>query len=120
MSIKGLKKNCPKCKVTLTESVMQNGVELDSCEMCQGVWLDKGELEQMVKTHPKISHMYFNVEEIVNQKQSTEFACPNCHSVLLTGAFSHFPETIVEVCETCEGIWCDRHELTELVQWPKA
>ena len=39
---------CPKCDSTL-EGVVADGVEIDVCNTCGGVWLDAGELEQLSK-----------------------------------------------------------------------
>ena len=39
---------CPKCDGTL-EGVITEGVEIDVCNTCGGVWLDAGELEQLSK-----------------------------------------------------------------------
>lgn len=41
---------CPKCGMDL-QTVKQGNVELDSCFNCHGVWLDAGELEQLLKQH---------------------------------------------------------------------
>lgn len=40
---------CPACKdVTLTMSE-RNGVEIDYCPDCRGVWLDRGELDKILE-----------------------------------------------------------------------
>jgi Zn-finger nucleic acid-binding protein len=39
---------CPICKVTLLMSDKQ-GVEIDYCPTCRGVWLDRGELEKIIE-----------------------------------------------------------------------
>ncbi len=38
---------CPKCDGNLVESNYEN-VKIDVCENCSGVWLDAGELAQIV------------------------------------------------------------------------
>ena len=38
---------CPKCGAELVP-VPFRGIELDKCSRCQGVWLDFGELDQVV------------------------------------------------------------------------
>ena len=38
---------CPKCAAELVP-VPYRGIELDKCSRCQGVWLDFGELDQVV------------------------------------------------------------------------
>ena len=35
---------CPACRVDLVMSERQ-GVEIDYCPRCRGVWLDRGELD---------------------------------------------------------------------------
>ena len=40
---------CPACKdVTLTMSERQ-GIEIDYCPQCRGVWLDRGELDKLLE-----------------------------------------------------------------------
>jgi uncharacterized protein len=40
--------NCPVCNVTLTMTDRQ-GVEIDYCQKCRGVWLDRGELDKIIE-----------------------------------------------------------------------
>lgn len=40
--------NCPQCNVTLLMSDKQ-GVEIDYCPKCRGIWLDRGELEKIIE-----------------------------------------------------------------------
>ncbi len=40
-------KLCPICQQPLSE-LERWGVQIDVCQRCQGVWLDRGELEQIV------------------------------------------------------------------------
>jgi hypothetical protein len=39
---------CPVCKVPLVMSERQ-GVEIDYCPQCRGVWLDRGELDKILE-----------------------------------------------------------------------
>lgn len=39
---------CPRCDGNLKESKFE-GVLIDTCEKCGGVWLDSGELDQLIK-----------------------------------------------------------------------
>ena len=39
---------CPVCKVSLQMSDRQ-GVEIDYCPQCRGVWLDRGELDKIIE-----------------------------------------------------------------------
>ena len=39
--------DCPRCEGRLHELVFED-VRVDRCDRCQGVWLDTGELEQII------------------------------------------------------------------------
>lgn len=39
---------CPVCQVSLTISERQ-GVEIDFCPQCRGVWLDRGEIDKIIE-----------------------------------------------------------------------
>jgi len=39
---------CPVCKVDLLLSEKQ-GIEIDYCPKCRGIWLDRGELDKIVE-----------------------------------------------------------------------
>jgi Zn-finger nucleic acid-binding protein len=40
--------NCPSCKVPLVMSDRQ-GIEIDYCPQCRGIWLDRGELDKIIE-----------------------------------------------------------------------
>lgn len=40
--------NCPRCNVTLIMSDRQ-GIEIDYCPSCRGIWLDRGELDKIIE-----------------------------------------------------------------------
>ncbi|HEY3500972.1 MAG TPA: zf-TFIIB domain-containing protein [Polyangiaceae bacterium] len=39
---------CPRCDTTVLDERERNGVVVDVCPQCRGVWLDRGELEKML------------------------------------------------------------------------
>ena len=39
---------CPVCRVALAMSDRQ-GIEIDYCPQCRGVWLDRGELDKIIE-----------------------------------------------------------------------
>jgi len=40
--------NCPNCNVALVMSERQ-GIEIDYCPTCRGIWLDRGELDKIIE-----------------------------------------------------------------------
>lgn len=39
---------CPVCRVTLMMTHRQ-GIEIDYCPQCRGIWLDRGELDKLIE-----------------------------------------------------------------------
>ena len=40
--------HCPKCDGSLVE-ITHDGIQIDQCDKCNGVWLDAGEMERLTK-----------------------------------------------------------------------
>lgn len=41
--------NCPVCQEVPLQIAERQGVEIDYCPRCRGVWLDRGELDKIVE-----------------------------------------------------------------------
>ena len=39
---------CPNCNVDLVMTD-RNGIEIDYCPQCRGIWLDRGELDKIIE-----------------------------------------------------------------------
>jgi Zn-finger nucleic acid-binding protein len=40
--------NCPTCNITLLITDRE-GIEIDYCPQCRGIWLDRGELDKIIQ-----------------------------------------------------------------------
>jgi|JI9StandDraft_1071089.scaffolds.fasta_scaffold31289_2 Zn-finger nucleic acid-binding protein len=40
--------NCPRCHDAPLHELDRDGVTIDRCERCRGIWLDRGELEKLL------------------------------------------------------------------------
>lgn len=40
---------CPNCKESTLAISERNGIEIDYCPDCRGVWLDRGELDKILE-----------------------------------------------------------------------
>ncbi|MCB1582298.1 MAG: zf-TFIIB domain-containing protein [Marinicella sp.] len=45
---------CPACHQLLFRKIV-DGIELDSCEQCSGIWFDAKELNQIIRNHVPIA-----------------------------------------------------------------
>lgn len=41
--------NCPSCVEVVLAMSNRDGIEIDYCPRCRGVWLDRGELDKLVE-----------------------------------------------------------------------
>ena len=39
---------CPRCESTVLDERERDGVTIDVCPQCRGIWLDRGELERLI------------------------------------------------------------------------
>ncbi len=44
---------CPACPDTTLSMSERNGIEIDYCPNCRGVWLDRGELDKIIEKSAK-------------------------------------------------------------------
>ncbi|VFJ12693.1 zf-TFIIB domain-containing protein [Candidatus Nitrosocosmicus franklandus] len=49
---------CPNCSTEMMLS-NKNGVEIDHCPRCKGVWLDRGELEKITSMQNKYNDDHY-------------------------------------------------------------
>lgn len=50
--------NCPVCDNTRMREVEKNGIMIDVCPSCKGVWLDRGELEKLMADVREVRQEY--------------------------------------------------------------
>ena len=59
--------NCPVCNVALVMSEKQ-GVEIDYCPKCRGIWLDRGELDKIIeRSTPEGQNRFYGSDQSFNQ-----------------------------------------------------
>lgn len=66
---------CPVCKVDLALSERQ-GIEIDYCPQCRGVWLDRGELDKIIERSASVydeGHRHVPHEESRNKHKHYEY-----------------------------------------------
>lgn len=47
--------NCPVCKDIKLAISDKNGIEIDYCPECRGIWLDRGELDKIIERSSHIN-----------------------------------------------------------------
>ncbi|MCL6477399.1 MAG: zf-TFIIB domain-containing protein [Peptococcaceae bacterium] len=60
---------CPKCKGIDMMEVSKEGVIIDVCPQCRGVWLDRGELEKILEAGRAVR----DYDEVFGNKESHRY-----------------------------------------------
>lgn len=92
------------------EPFFQVGVEIDQCNSCAGVWLDRDEWTDLT-----LSRGPEAVQLKVIELSSTEWPCPRCQACLEKGRHSVHQDFQIDLCPQCGGGFFDRGELARLL-----
>ena len=104
---------CPKC-ISPMVKVTFDGVEVDRCTDCQGLFFDEMEKEQLLKRKgadtidmgdPKTGREFNKVDCI---------RCPRCSSLMIRMVDLHQPHIWFEHCTICGGSFFDAGEFKDL------
>jgi len=102
--------NCPKCKKpSLSNFNTSEGVLLDFCEECAGIWFDKDELAHYIELSKDIPE----IREMKKTARKTDLVCPKCSAFLEELPFSSKTDILVDRCQSCGGIFFDAGEIIE-------
>lgn len=83
---------------------------MDACSLCDGVWLDRGELARI----HGLSVDLLSGEAHADPQGAAE--CPDCKTPMETRWFSRGRKVLLDVCPSCGGIWLDSEELRSILQ----
>jgi Zn-finger nucleic acid-binding protein len=111
---------CPKCDVGLF-ILNFKAIEVDYCERCRGIWLDAGELEQLMTATgavPRDPILPFLKQTGVVPRGKRRL-CPRCdqplHEISVTDPHRCAPLTL-DSCPRGHGLWFDADELQRLLE----
>lgn len=96
---------CPRDGTTLLE-VDRDGVAIDRCGSCGGLWFDAKELKRVADDR-EVEKLATRVHE---HSKASAFACPRCQGACVR---AYCGEVEVDTCADCRGVWLDAGELAE-------
>lgn len=105
--------NCPKCNAIM-EKVTYQGITVDRCTDCKGIWFDMLEREALEKL--KGSEVIDDGDAKVGKQfnEMGKIACPKCHVEMLRMVDNRQPHIWFEGCPTCYGVFLDAGEFRDL------
>lgn len=105
--------NCPKCQAETLGEFSVQGVAVDRCPSCAGIWFDAHELSQLLAEEARhvASLRRGHVKDEIEGKKGK---CPRDGSELLRVYSSIERSVILDACPDCRGIWLDGGEFEKL------
>ena len=106
--------DCPVCKDRAMITLELNEVEIDYCTVCNGIWLDAGELELLLGELEKAGKLLnsFRIDSMSTEKIRK---CPICDKKMqkvIVG--SDKPILLIDKCRKGDGLWFDKGELKDI------
>ena len=109
---------CPVCKSDMID-VEHEGIELDYCTDCRGVWFDAEELELLLGRMGFGDHG-LPLDDMLSRPQvetsERKRRCPICGRKMKKAAIGRQPEVLIDVCPQGDGLWFDGGEVAELIK----
>ncbi|HCO94035.1 MAG TPA: hypothetical protein DIU00_08800 [Phycisphaerales bacterium] len=105
--------DCPACKNAMITLELE-GVEIDYCTDCGGIWLDAGELELLLNEPDKAKHMLdsFKIDTVSTEKIRKCPICDKKMQKIVVG--SSKPTLLIDKCRRGDGLWFDKGELQDI------
>lgn len=109
--------DCLRCNSSMKKMTL-DGVLVDKCSNCQGIWLDSNELEMLKFDDGKEKEdlMLEARKELVQEKKrllTTVGMCPKCQRHSLKTF--HRSGVEIDQCPACYGLFFDHGELQKVI-----
>lgn len=105
---------CPACHIPLTETLLHRQT-VDRCHQCNGIFFDAGELESILQIVDIFNHIHLSeddIDPIPDIEKKRILQCPEDQSTMIKEEIGE--NIVIDLCEQCQGIWLDDHEITAL------
>ena len=105
--------NCPKCKAAM-ELVTFEGVTVDRCSACKGIWFDANEQKEL--KGKKGADAIDTGDAVVGKKMDKihDIRCPRCNVPMIWMVEVDSQSIDYEACTKCFGIFLDAGEFKHL------
>jgi Zn-finger nucleic acid-binding protein len=105
--------NCPKCAAAM-EPVTFEGVTVDRCTGCKGIWFDAN--EQRALKEKKGAEAIDIGDAATGRKMDkiTDIQCPRCHTRMIRMVDVDQHHIDYEACTVCYGMFLDAGEFKDL------
>lgn len=111
---------CSYCEIKL-EYLNINNIIIDICPTCQGIFLDKGELQKILENKEECDGNLLKFIETGCIKEEklwqNEIECPKCHQFMQKFPYAGSSDIIIDSCRNGCGIWLDKGEIFKIADY---
>lgn len=109
---------CPNCVSTSMDKHVFHQQEVEQCQVCNGIWLEAGELNDALSVADN-GHSKVVLEEALGEMLgASERHCHVCDTKLFRYYLMSGFEVEVDACPSCSGVWLDKDELEKVTHSP--
>ena len=101
--------DCPRCANPMGE-IENEGVVLDFCSGCKGLWFDAGE----AASYFELSRDLPMLSAADRQERDSAMNCPGCSNRMRQMLYAPPNDLTVDRCTACGGMWFDKGEVQAL------
>ncbi|MGM0370390.1 MAG: zf-TFIIB domain-containing protein [Bacillota bacterium] len=105
--------DCPVCRDKTMIILELDGVEVDYCVSCQGVWLDRGELELLLEGTAGKDDLLDSLTQMETPTERVK-PCPICNQEMEQIVVEN-DNLILDQCSVEHGLWFDGGELEAVI-----
>lgn len=92
---------CPRCSAALGPFNTEEGLVVDTCNVCRAVWFDRGELARMVGTREDLP----SLDAAQEFSLASALPCPRCLGATLAEMpYSVGNAVTIATCPMCQGV----------------
>ncbi|HUU02937.1 MAG TPA: rhomboid family intramembrane serine protease [Myxococcota bacterium] len=106
---------CPKCLSDMSP-IEHEGVTVDVCPGCRGIWLDPGELAFLRGADEDLPATPESIGAGDHYLKTSSYICPRCQGSFDTFEYAPGTGLYIDRCESCKGIYLDAGELKKIRQ----
>ncbi|MCH7820865.1 MAG: MFS transporter [Proteobacteria bacterium] len=106
---------CPKCRTDM-EQVDYEGVEIDRCKYCKGIWFDAGESEALRNKKAAAAIDTGDARIGKRANEINRYPCPRCGGGMVRVVDARQTHIWYEVCSSCSGSFFDAGEFSDITQ----
>ena len=106
---------CPKCRSDM-QPVEYEGLEVDRCGSCRGLWFDAGEVEALAETQAAVALDVGDARTGKRLNAVDDYRCPRCGGSMARRVDPQQRHIWYESCTGCHGSFFDTGEFRDLAQ----